>query len=217
MGVQLEAPQATNVTPRVAGVEEPSAASLMGLQKSDVILSIDQAPTETVDALLRVLRQRLPGEIVQVKVFRGMEEITLTGILGRKPGDQTRYGETVPKMQLMPRLEEWPDWQNLPNFNAQPDWLIWPEFQWDFKFPEFQFDLGDSEGVQREVKIRYPESTLESERETLIQQAKQQNGEDAVVEFIGNAHSVSIRQSSSSTQPPIVSSPIEPQSEDKEL
>lgn len=261
LGVQLEAPQAANASPRIAGVEEPSAASLMGLQQGDVILSIDQMPTETVDAMLRILGQRLPGEIVEIKVFRGLEEVTLTGILGRRPGDRKVYeqppilppSDSQMDQPFFPRLEEWPGfhdnapWPDFPKLHGLGEWFdrsqldgwpelrglenwpdlrgfdAWPQFRnfgGRFTAPDFQFDFGDLGGVgngMREVHIRYPETTPEEEREALIAKAKEQYGEDVTVEFQGNAHSISIRQSSSSIQEEGVPSPLEPQNEDEEL
>ncbi len=217
LGVQLDGQRAANSLPRIAGVEQPSAASLMGLQQGDVILAIDDVQVANIDALLRTLGHRLPGEIVQLRVFRGTEEITLTGILGRKPGDRKQYQPAMPTMPAwpgMPGLHEWPAMPDFPGFDQLQDWQ---GFEERFDFPQFQLEFPGDAALEREVHITYPESTPEAEREALIEEAKAQYGEDAVVEFRGNMHTVSIRQSSSPIRDEEIPSPLEPQDEDDEL
>lgn len=247
LGVQLEAPQGAQLAPRIAGVEQPSAASLMGLEKGDVILAIDEVPIQTVDGLLATLGQRLPGEIVQIKVFRGLEEKSLTGILGRRPDDAKRYQPQFPQVP-QPQFREW---GTMPDWNAMPDWNDWPQLEnwpdlpdwgspfserplfprgfpqlripnWDelhsgLDLPSFQFDISGAEDTEREVHILYPESTPEADREALIQKAKEQYGDEATVEFKGNAHSISIRQSSRSLEQTPIPSPLPNLEEDEEL
>jgi serine protease DegQ len=69
----------------VLGVVESSAAEAAGVQRGDVIVSIDGDPLETVEDLLATLRRRSPGDEVQLRVLRDGREQTITATLQDRP------------------------------------------------------------------------------------------------------------------------------------
>ncbi|NQU48362.1 MAG: PDZ domain-containing protein [Planctomycetes bacterium] len=222
LGVQLEAPQSATANARIAGVEQPSAASLMGLQKGDVILAVDDTPTETVEALLAALSQRLPGDIVEITIFRKLEELKLTGILGRKPEDRQIYSRPQPRWDLGPEFEvpEWPQFPTMPEFPAMPKFPAmpgWPKWGESLQLPDINFEFLRDGETSTEVEIRYPENTPQLERQTLIDQAIAEYGEDVKVEFEGDIHSISIRQISSSNKQVDIPSPFPKPGTEEEL
>jgi hypothetical protein len=222
LGVQLEAPQSATANLRIAGVEQPSAASLMGLQKGDVILAVDDTPTETLEALQAALSQRLPGDIVEITIFRKLDELKLTGILGRKPEDRQIYGRPQPSWDFGPEfpLPEWPQFPPLPEMPPMPEFPAMPEWpQWDqsWQLPDFRIEFPFDSSSKTELELRYPANTPERERQTLIDQAIAEYGEDVSVKFEGRGHSVSIRQMSGSSNQQDIPSPFPVPGNEEEL
>jgi serine protease Do len=70
--------------PQVSDIIETSAADAAGLRHGDVVVSIDQQLIGSSDELVHVIRDRLPGDRVQLQVRRGAESLTLNAVLGRR-------------------------------------------------------------------------------------------------------------------------------------
>jgi S1-C subfamily serine protease len=68
----------------VTKVYAGSGAAKAGLRAGDVIVSIDGAPTPTIDALAQVLARHKPGDQVKVELS-GRRKATLTVMLGELP------------------------------------------------------------------------------------------------------------------------------------
>lgn len=72
----------------VGGVEPGSPAATAGLQQGDVIIGIAEQDVDSPADLYSVLRDRRPGDQVDVTVVRGGNEQTLTVTLGQRPAGQ---------------------------------------------------------------------------------------------------------------------------------
>lgn len=104
LGVELD-PQ-SELGARVVGVQEPSAASLMGLQVDDLIVGINDTRLDSSQNLIAGMQSFLPGELVTVHVVRGVEELALPGILGRRPAAPITPGEIpTPAIPSVPQAE----------------------------------------------------------------------------------------------------------------
>lgn len=154
LGVELDA-QSPETGARVATVQVPSAASLMGLVDGDVIVGFDAQEVSSSTHLIQLVSQRLPGEIVTIEVLRGVDTVALQGLLGRRPGDRTVRPSsprmpalpTMPELPAMPELPPMPAMPQLPNF---PDW---PSSRVPFAFDwgaDFEMDAA-MEDVQRQL------------------------------------------------------------------
>jgi len=214
LGVELASSSLEIEGAVIAGVESPSAASIMGLLPDDVVFQLDDSEIYSNEALLAALAGRLPGEIATLTVLRGGAEVEILGVLGRRPGDSSAFH---PRPELPPSGFAWP---SMPNFDwpampEMPDLRIpnlkmpkMPEIEWpempDFeslfgaKGPGFHFQQvpGGLDGAK--VRVTWPANTPESNRERLIEEAREDYGEGVEVEFIGSGHSISIHQSRSS-------------------
>jgi hypothetical protein len=257
LGVELDPD--SELGARVVGVQQPSAASLMGIQVEDLIVGINDARMDSSASLIAGMQEFFPGELVTVHLVRGIEEIALPGILGRWPGS-AKQAPASPNPQEMPLQLEFPflsdgiwDWNQgiefTPNWpggmlengfpenfvpgpiwsGERPDWmgkdwgaelqLDWqPKIQldWQFQPPAFpQLDpipwAVDVE-TQRSVKLRYPASTPEEEREALIEAAIEEYGAEVEVRFEGEGRSISIQQTqrSGSALPGVPTPPTPP-------
>jgi len=92
---------------RVSGIADPSPARRAGMRVGDVIIAIDDQPVQAYPDLKRVMRARLAGEWVKVRVRRGDDQVELQLVLavpedlGRASGQQTapdneKPGDTDP-------------------------------------------------------------------------------------------------------------------------
>jgi len=232
LGVELDADTALQ-SATIQSVQDRSAASLMGLQAADVILAVGDSKVDSSAGLVALLGSRLPGEIVDLKIRRGQEEITLTGVLGRRPGPEPlaltypdwgipgglhEHGfpdNFVPFSRILPPeqpgLELAPWLVPLADYDpmtvspwVQPENLDWYEqFQLPLEIeiiPSPPVDLTE-QAVKREVLLIYPESTSEERRQTLLEEAKAQYGDDVEVRFEGTATQIRI-QTRSQPSPP---------------
>lgn len=66
-------------------VDLESPADRIGLLEGDEIIAFEDTPVETLDALVKLLGKRLPGEKVTLRIKRGKEELTLEPILEARP------------------------------------------------------------------------------------------------------------------------------------
>jgi len=180
LGVELDTPSARNATsPTAKGalilkVQEPSAASIMGLLANDRIMVMNEDLIENREHFQFLLNQRLPGEIVEFAIQRSGLGVSLLGVLGRRPSAQNEPG----------RLRRSTPFQgfSMPEF---PDFPEFPEF--DFPFPQ---DLGTG---GKTVQLTYPESTPKNERNVLTQEAIKQYGEGVEVRFEGKSTRIQIQ------------------------
>lgn len=111
----------------VASVETRSAASILGLQAGDRITRVDAVEVADSGALAALIGSRLPGEIVELHVVRGDQELDLLGVLGRRPGG-------APVLRGEPR-------GSLPYGDGEWDFRFFHRPESDQGFPELGFDL----------------------------------------------------------------------------
>ena len=180
LGVELDTPSARNATsPTAKGalilkVQEPSAASIMGLLANDRIMVMNEDLIENREHFQFLLNQRLPGEIVEFAIQRSGLGVSLLGVLGRRPSAQNESG----RLRRSTPLQGF----SMPEF---PDFPEFPEF--DFPFPQ---DLGTG---GKTVQLTYPESTPKNERNVLTQEAIKQYGEGVEVRFEGKSTRIQIQ------------------------
>ncbi|MEX2549934.1 MAG: trypsin-like peptidase domain-containing protein [Nitriliruptoraceae bacterium] len=66
-------------------VQEGTGAAEVGLRPGDVIMSVDGEPLATMSELVAAVRDRSPGDIVELEVFRDGEEFDLEVELSERP------------------------------------------------------------------------------------------------------------------------------------
>ena len=187
LGVELDTQSAHNATSSTAQgtlilkVQEPSAASIMGLLAEDRITTMDGNPILHREHFQALLSQRLPGEIVEFTVQRRGLDVSLLGVLGRRPSSaRNEFDRLRPPMPFQ-------------GF-SMPDF---PEFPPLLEFPDFHFSFPPNlEAEESAVKLTYPESTPDDERNKLTQDAIKQYGEDVEVRFEGNSTRIQIQSGS---------------------
>jgi hypothetical protein len=69
---------------RLAGIQEGSPAEIAGLKEGDVIVELGGTKVENLEDLAVSLRNRKPGDRVDIMVLRGGSPLTLKAILGRR-------------------------------------------------------------------------------------------------------------------------------------
>jgi putative serine protease PepD len=69
----------------VTEVADGSPASDVGLEQGDVILSIDESTTDGAEGVVAAVRDREPGDEVEVVVLRDGEEQTFAVVLAERP------------------------------------------------------------------------------------------------------------------------------------
>jgi hypothetical protein len=138
LGVELD--PNSELGARIVAVQQPSAASLMGLQVDDLIVGINATRLDSSASLIAGMQTFLPGEIVTVHIVRGIDELALPGILGRRPASAAVPGAIpTPAVPSLPQ----PDFpfQFLPDGSL--DWSgengiipLWPDGMLKNGFPE---------------------------------------------------------------------------------
>lgn len=78
LGVTLDAGRRV---PTVVDVAFGSAAAAVGIHSGDIIAAIDDQRTDSVDELLRILGDRTAGQVVNLVILRGAEQLQLTATL----------------------------------------------------------------------------------------------------------------------------------------
>ena len=122
LGVELD--PNSELGARVVGVQEPSAASLMGIQVDDLIVGINDTRLDSSTSLIAGMQAFLPGEIVTVHIVRGLEDLALPGILGRRP-------TTAPQAPAIPAIPS--PQAELPQLGFRYQFLPDGTFLWDDK------------------------------------------------------------------------------------
>lgn len=77
LGLGFDAVDKSN-KPIIEDIKPKSAGELVGLKKGDCILFIDKRSTDTIEQVIKILREYDPEEIVMIKVLRGNEELEFT-------------------------------------------------------------------------------------------------------------------------------------------
>jgi serine protease Do len=72
----------------VAAVEPGTPAERAGIERGDIIIGVDQTPIRQGGDLRRVLRDRRPGDTIQVTVARGNTTRTLNARLSEAPASE---------------------------------------------------------------------------------------------------------------------------------
>jgi serine protease Do len=99
LGIDLA--DAAEVGVRISRVTPDSPAASAGLKAEDLILSLAGQPVQDTESLMNALQQHKPGEVVDIHVKRGSQEMDLKATLGRRPGGrgrgdfQNRMGSTL--------------------------------------------------------------------------------------------------------------------------
>ena len=71
----------------VTAVEEGTPASEIGLEVDDLIVAVDDAPTDGTAGLIAAIRDNAPGDTVVVTILRDGEELALEVTLVDRPGN----------------------------------------------------------------------------------------------------------------------------------
>jgi membrane-associated protease RseP (regulator of RpoE activity) len=81
----------------VAGVVEDSPAEEAGLEEEDLVTEFDGTQVKTSSQLTKLVKKRLPGDEITLKLVRDGKTKTLTVVLGKQPKDKTLgLKETTP-------------------------------------------------------------------------------------------------------------------------
>ncbi|MGE9267162.1 MAG: PDZ domain-containing protein, partial [Verrucomicrobiales bacterium] len=75
----------------IARVGEDSGAEKAGMKEGDIILSAEGCELADFDALQQVLKGKLPGDVLSVRVRRGEEELDLEIELMKRPVPEERH------------------------------------------------------------------------------------------------------------------------------
>ena len=73
----------------VTGVDGDSPAAEAGLETGDVVISVDESTTDGVAGVIAAVRDREPGDEVEVVVVRDGEEQRFTIVLAERPPDSS--------------------------------------------------------------------------------------------------------------------------------
>lgn len=108
---------------KVTDVGEESPAELAGLQKDDVVLSIDGEEMTSSGSLRAFVRSHKPGEQVMMKLLRGREEIELPVTFGE--GQSSFFGAWAkPKFRIAVVLAEFSDVKHNPQIPRRDFWRL---------------------------------------------------------------------------------------------
>jgi uncharacterized protein len=87
--------QVMGTPPAVQRVVPGGAGEAGGFQSGDVVLELDGRRVENTDQFVRGVGRHLAGEVVQIKVRRGAEEIARTAVLKPRPFETSAHGEVL--------------------------------------------------------------------------------------------------------------------------
>jgi hypothetical protein len=128
LGVNLD-PNTSKYGASITEVQEPSAASLMGLQVGDLVLQVADQEILSAEDLVRSMQRHLPGDIVTLRIERSGAELELMGVLGRRPGDRA----------------------------AAPQVLVWPDARFQGTAPAPSWDMEELDQPMEETMRRLAE------------------------------------------------------------
>jgi S1-C subfamily serine protease len=69
----------------VAYVEQGTPAAAAGLRPADIIVAVDGTPISEVGEIMRILRERRPGETLALRVMRGNQQTQVNVRLAAAP------------------------------------------------------------------------------------------------------------------------------------
>jgi S1-C subfamily serine protease len=69
----------------VDAVQEGTGAEEAGVRSNDIIVAVDGEPLATMSQLVAEVRSRAPGDVVELTIVRGGEELTLEVTLSERP------------------------------------------------------------------------------------------------------------------------------------
>jgi serine protease Do len=106
--------QASDKGVEVVDVTEPSAAAKAGIQKKDIITSVDDQKMENPEALVEYIRSKKPGDVVTINLLREGKKESVKATLGEMrtvsrmrtitmPDGQDRPGNIERIIEMMPR------------------------------------------------------------------------------------------------------------------
>ncbi|MHC4838472.1 MAG: PDZ domain-containing protein [Planctomycetota bacterium] len=142
LGVNLD-PNTSKYGASITEVQEPSAASLMGLQVGDLVLQVADQEILSAEDLVRSMQRQLPGDIVTLRIERAGAELELMGVLGRRPGDRA----------AAPQVLVWPD-ARLQGIAPSPSWDM---EELDLRMDETMRRLEELQGQWPELEQRWQE------------------------------------------------------------
>ena len=73
----------------ITRISEDSPASEAGLETGDVVISVDESTTDGVAGVIAAVRDREPGDEVEVVVVRDGEEQRFSIVLAERPPDSS--------------------------------------------------------------------------------------------------------------------------------
>jgi S1-C subfamily serine protease len=81
----------------VLAVDEGSPAEEAGLEPGDVIVQVDDEPIRVLEDLTAILRDRSPGDVVELMVLRDDDEEVVEATLGERPEEAQEPVELDPE------------------------------------------------------------------------------------------------------------------------
>lgn len=149
----------------VARVEERTAAAIGGLQVGDRITRVDEIAIRDAASLAAVIGERLPGEIVELRLIRGDAVVEQLLVLGRRPAvgrSNAADGGMRPRFDRLPAVPSVP-----PIPPAPPGEFRFEDGDWDgfeFALPDLpDFERGDFQAQMRDLQERLDELRLHHE------------------------------------------------------
>ena len=62
----------------IVGVFIDSPADIAGIRAGDIMVEVNQEPVDNIRELLEIITLYQPGEIIEITVFRGPEQMTFS-------------------------------------------------------------------------------------------------------------------------------------------
>ena len=82
----------------VTDVDDDSPAADAGLETGDVVISVDDSTTDGVAGVIAAVRDREPGDEIEVVVVRDGEEERFSVVLAERPAGVDRPGLTLDRI-----------------------------------------------------------------------------------------------------------------------
>lgn len=98
--------QANEKGVEVVDVTEPSAAAKAGIQKKDIITSVDDKKIENPEALVEYIRSKKPGDVIAINLLRDGKKESLKATLGEMRTVSRMRTITIPDGQDRPESIE---------------------------------------------------------------------------------------------------------------
>lgn len=69
----------------IVGVFIDSPADMAGIRSGDIVVAVDATPVQSIRDLLNKITLRKPGEQVEISIYRGPQQLTLTMLVIQRP------------------------------------------------------------------------------------------------------------------------------------